>query len=177
MEISQIQNIPEVIDIMKILTTGFLAFVLAFLLTPLLTALLYKYKIGIKIKECSVDGKKLTYINQLHKDKCGTPTMGGILVWFSVFILILASQYVFPYLAVLFHRNFFARLDFWSRSQTWLPLFVLVTAGILGLFDDWMSIKGIGTNKGGGMRFLARFGWLIAIAAVGAWWFYGKLGW
>jgi phospho-N-acetylmuramoyl-pentapeptide-transferase len=40
-----------------------------------------------------------------------------------------------------------------------------------------MSVRGIGSNKGGGMRFLARFWWLIAIAGLGAWWFYAKLGW
>jgi phospho-N-acetylmuramoyl-pentapeptide-transferase len=68
-------------------------------------------------------------------------------------------------------------LDFLSRSQVWLPLFALVATGILGLCDDYASVKGIGKNKGGGIRFLTRFGWLIVIAALGSWWFYYKLGW
>jgi len=177
MEIAQIQKIPEVINILKVLFTGFLAFLIAFFLTPALTHFLYKYKIGIKIKENSVDGQKLTYISEMHKKKAGTPTMGGVLVWFSVLVLILLSHYVFPSIALLFGKASIARLDFFSRSQTWLPLFVLVSAGILGLFDDWMSVKGIGTNKGGGMRFIKRFGWLILIAVAGACWFYFKLGW
>ena len=177
MDIAQIQTIPEVVNVMKILATGLLAFMLAFLLTPLWTHILYKYKIGIKIKEKSVDGKKLTYVNKMHKDKAGTPSMGGVLVWFSVTVLILASHYFFSTLASFTQTNFIARLDFFSRSQTWLPLFALVSAGILGLFDDYMSIRGIGKNKGGGMRFLARFGWLILISILGAWWFYYKLGW
>jgi len=177
MEFSQIQTIPEVINILKVLATGFLAFLIAFFLTPAFTHFLYKYKIGIKIKENSVDGKKLTYVSEMHKNKAGTPTMGGFLVWFSVLILILLSHYVFPYLALLFNKASISKLDFFSRSQTWLPLFALVSAGILGLFDDWMSIRGIGTNKGGGMRFLARFGWLVLIACLGAWWFFYKLGW
>jgi phospho-N-acetylmuramoyl-pentapeptide-transferase len=63
------------------------------------------------------------------------------------------------------------------RSQTWLPLFALISAGILGLCDDLASVKGWGKNKGGGIRFISRFGWLILIAALGAWWFYYKLGW
>lgn len=177
MMISQFQTIPIVVDILKVLVTGFLAFILAFSLTPLLTHFLYKYKIGIKIKDTSVSGDKLQYVNELHKGKSGTPTMGGILVWFSVVVLVLASHYIFPWLSDLVGLRFFARLDFLSRSQVWLPLFALVSAGILGLFDDWMSIKGIGKNKGGGMRFLARFGWLILISVLGAWWFYYKLGW
>ena len=177
MEISRIQDIPAVLNILKILSTGFLAFLISFLLAPLLTHLLYKYKIGIKIKKNSVDGEKLTFVSRLHKDKSGTPTMGGILIWFSVAILILSSHYLFGYVAKWTDMNFIARLDFLSRAQTWLPFFVLITAGILGLFDDWMSVKGCGANKGGGMRFAMRFWWLIIIAAVGAWWFYSKLGW
>jgi len=177
MEISQIQTIPQVINVLKILITGGLAFILAFFSTPLLTHILYKKKLGIKIKENSVDGKKLTYISELHRHKAGTPTMGGILVWATVLVLAFISHYAFPYLATVLDTNFIARLDFLSHSQVWLPLFVLITTGVLGLFDDYMSIKGYGKNKGGGMRFISRFGWLIAISALGAWWFYYKLGW
>jgi len=165
------------VNIMKILVTGMLCFVLAFAITPLWTYILYKYKIGIRIKNKSVDGQKLTFINKLHADKSGTPTMGGIIVWVSVLILAFASHYLFPIIAKWLNMNFVARLDFLSRRQVWLPLFVLVMAGILGLADDFMSVRGIGKNKGGGMRFLMRFWWLLTIAGVGAWWFYGKLGW
>ncbi|MDO8241237.1 MAG: phospho-N-acetylmuramoyl-pentapeptide-transferase [Candidatus Moranbacteria bacterium] len=177
MGFAQIQQIPVVVDILKVLVTGFTAFVVAFLLAPVMTHFLYKYKIGIKIKQNSVDGEKLTFVNELHKNKSGTPTMGGILIWVVVLIMIFLSHYLFPIIAKWTNTNFIARLDFLSRSQTWLPLFTLVTAGILGLFDDWMSIRGIGSNKGGGMRFIMRFGWLILIAALGAWWFYFKLNW
>src|SRR3989344_3924469 len=175
LQIAQIQNIPMVINALKILFTGLLGFVLAFLLTPLWTHILYKYKFGIKIKEKSVDGNQLTFVNKLHASKAGTPTMGGVIVWGTVLILVLLSHYVFPLIAVWTDTNFIARLDFFKRSQVWLPLFVLVTAGALGLFDDYMSVRGCGTNKGGGMRFALRFWWLFAIAGFGAWWFYSKL--
>lgn len=177
MQFSQIQTIPEVINVLKILTTGFLAMLVSLILTPIWIKILYKYKIGIKIKSQSVDGKELTYVNKLHAHKSGTPTMGGLIIWLSILVLIFASHYLFPLIANATGINFMARLDFLSRSQTWLPLFVLVTAGILGLFDDFMSVRGCGKNKGGGMRFLARFWWLLAIAIGGAWWFYSKLGW
>ena len=90
MQIAQIQQIPLVVEVLKILSMGFVALVIAFLITPILTHFLYKYKIGIKIKENSVDGKKLTYVSFLHKDKSGTPTMGGLLVWVTVLILVFA---------------------------------------------------------------------------------------
>lgn len=177
MQFAQIQTIPEVINILKVLMTGFLAFILAFALTPIWTYFLYKYKIGVKIKEKSVDGKDLTYFNKLHASKSGTPTAGGLIIWLSILILVILSHFLFPIIAGWTGINFFARLDFLSRSQVWLPLFALVSAGILGLCDDFMSVRGIGKNKGGGMRFAMRFGWLFAIAGVGAWWFYSKLGW
>jgi phospho-N-acetylmuramoyl-pentapeptide-transferase len=177
MEFSQIQNIPDVINVLKILFTGFLAFLVTFSVTPLFTNFLYKNKIGIKIKDKSVNGEKLTFVSKLHEGKSGTPTMGGFLVWAVVLVLIFASHYIFPSVAKFTGINFIARLDFLSRSQTWLPLFALISAGILGLFDDWMSVRGIGKNKGGGMRFAIRFWWIFLIAVLGAWWFFYKLGW
>jgi len=174
---AEFQHLPVFMNVVKVLMTGLLAFILAFLLTPLWTHFLYKYKIGIRIKENGVGGDKLTYVSKLHAWKAGTPTMGGLLVWFTVLVLAFASEWIFPLIAEATDTNFIARLDFLKRSQTWLPLFTLVTAGLLGLLDDYMSVRGIGKNKGGGMRFLARFWWLFGIAGTGAWWFYYKLGW
>jgi phospho-N-acetylmuramoyl-pentapeptide-transferase len=177
MQFAQIQTIPEIVNVLKVMITGIMAFVLAFSITPLWTYILYKYKIGIKIKSNDVNGEKLSYISSLHAHKSGTPTMGGVIVWFSVLSLILLSHYFFPLLSQWTNINFIARLDFFSRPQVWLPMFVLVAAGVLGLFDDVMSVRGCGKNKGGGMRFAMRFWWLFAIAGSGAWWFYFKLGW
>lgn len=177
MGFANIQNIPLVVDILKVLVTGMLAFILAFLITPLWTNILYKYKCGIRIKTNAVDGEKLSIVSMLHQNKAGTPTMGGVLVWFTVGILVLASHFLFPLLAELFDTNFIARLDFFSRKEVWLPLFFLIAAGLLGMVDDYMSIRNIGENKGGGMRFAMRFWWLFVLAALGGWWFYAKLGW
>jgi len=154
-----------------------LAFVLAFLITPLWTNILYKYKCGIRIKTNSVDGQKLSVVSTLHQKKSGTPTMGGVIIWVAVGLLVFASHYLFPYIAEWCNTNFLARLDFFSRKQVWLPLFFLIAAGLLGMIDDYMSIRNIGQNKGGGMRFAIRFWWLFALAALGSWWFYEKLGW
>ncbi|OGI16263.1 MAG: phospho-N-acetylmuramoyl-pentapeptide-transferase [Candidatus Moranbacteria bacterium RIFCSPHIGHO2_01_FULL_54_31] len=176
-QIAQIQHIPMVMNALKVLTTGFLAFILAFALTPVWTHILYKYKIGIRIKKTDVNGEQLTFVNKLHASKAGTPTMGGVIVWVTVLLLALLSHYAFPFIAEWTDTNFIARLDFFKRSQVWLPLFVLVTAGALGLLDDYMSVRGTGSNKGGGMRFAFRFWWLFIIAGAGAWWFYSKLGW
>ncbi len=177
MVISHLQTHPEVLAAIKILSLAILSFTLAMALTPILAHFLYKYKIGIKIKKRSVSGKKLSYVSKLHAHKSGTPTMGGILIWGTVFILAFIMYFLAPFLSEQLKNVWVSRLDFVSRSQTWLPLFALATTAILGLADDWMSIKNIGSNKGGGMRFTWRLFWIIAISIFGGWWFYSKLGW
>lgn len=175
MQLAQIYTIPEVLAVAKIIILFVLAFAITMALTPLMTHFLYRKKINIKIKEKSVDGDKLNFVNQLHAHKKGTPTMGGIVVWGTVLLLILVMYFLAPYLSDLTGDEWFNRLNFLSRNQTWLLLFALISTAVLGLFDDYMSIKGFGSNKGGGMRFLTRFGWLILISIAGAWWFFVKL--
>ncbi|NTW14096.1 MAG: phospho-N-acetylmuramoyl-pentapeptide-transferase [Candidatus Moranbacteria bacterium] len=176
-QVADIRNIPLVTNMLKVFATGTFSFLFAFVITPFWTHILYKYKLGIRIKDTSVQGEKLTYVSKLHAGKEGTPTMGGFIVWVAVFVLAIASEYLFPMIAEWTGSVSIAQLDFLRRSQTWLPLFTLVSAGLLGLLDDYLSIRRIGTNKGGGMRFAVRFWWLFAIAGAGAWWFYSKLGW
>ena len=98
--------------------------------------------------------------------------MGGALVWITALFLAFFLHWITPF----FDTKIIRRLDFLSRSQTWLPLFGLVTAAVLGAVDDIFSVRGLGSNKGGGVRFFYRFGWLFLISAVGAYWFYYKLG-
>lgn len=172
MHFANISTIPAAMAVLKIWIIGTSAFVLAMLWTPLLSNILYKYKIGVRIKKTSVDGQKIPIYRALHKDKSGTPSMGGVLVWMTVLLLVIIFHLIKPF----FELKIITRLDFLSRSQTWLPLFALVTTAIVGAFDDIFSIKGWGSNKGGGIRFLYRFGWLLLIAVAGAFWFYYKLG-
>lgn len=171
MQFADITTIPAAMAALKIWIIGTTAFVLAMAWTPLLSHFLYKYKIGIKIKTTSVDGEKAPIYHELHKGKSGTPTMGGMLIWITVAFLAFAFHILAPY----FDHKLIRRLDFLSRSQTWLPLFALVTAAILGAVDDIFSTKGFGTNKGGGIRFLYRLIWLLIISGIGAYWFYFKL--
>ena len=128
MQFADITTIPAAMAVLKIWILGTLSFVLAMAWTPLLSNFLYKYKIGVKIKETSVDGKKAPIYHDLHKGKSGTPSMGGALVWVTVLFLA-----VFMYLATpFFSAKLITRLDFFSRSQTWLPFFVLDFSGGCG---------------------------------------------
>ena len=132
-----------------------LSFIIAILWTPLWTDFLYSHKFGKKIRNQGV-GSKTPIFSKLHKDKAGTPNMGGVLIWVTV-------------AAVTILLN-------WSRSGTWLPLFVLVATGAIGLLDDYLNARGIGPS-GGGLSFWQKLVLYTFIAAVGAWWFAFKLDW
>jgi len=134
-----------------------MAFGLAMGLTPLLTHVLYKYKVWKKPqKVSSIDKKKTPVYYKLHanKHKRNVPFMAGVLVWVVVGIITL-----------LFNL---------SREQTYLPLFAMVGMGAVGLLDDYLDWKEIGKSKG--LSAKMKMFWIILIAVAGALWFYYKLG-
>lgn len=132
------------------------AFVIGILLTPLFTDFLYRNQLGKKIRRTDYAGQKAPIYSKLHKSKENTPTMGGLIIWIPVAII-----------TVLFNL---------TRSGTWLPLFALVGAGLIGAVDDILNIRGIGPNRGG-LKFRYKLLLYLFIAIVGAWWFYSKLQW
>ena len=171
MTFADIQSVSLYRNIIEVFLLSLTAFAVAMAWTPLLTNFLFRYGVKAKIKTKSVDGKAAPIFYGLHKEKAGTPLMGGLLVWITTLGLAL----VFKFLRETFD-GYFVEFDFLSHSQTWLPMFALVATGILGVIDDIKTTRGIGSNKGGGIRFLYRFWWLFAIALAGSYWFYYKLG-
>lgn len=135
---------------------GTLAFLTAMLLTPVLTGVLYRYNVVKRLRTRGMfTPAKAAVFTKLHKDKAGTPTMGGILIW-----------------VVVAGITFFLNL---SRAETYLPLFTIVAVGIVGAIDDIFNVRGVG-GSGGGLRGRHKLLFQITIGAVGAWWFYSKLG-
>lgn len=119
------------------------------------------------------NGGDTPIFSKLHAHKAGTPTMGGVLIWGSVLFFAL----LFFYLGEIFSAEIFQKLNFLSQKETLLPLGVLVASALVGLLDDWMDIRGKGVLGGGGLTVRHRLLIYTAIAIVGAWWFYFKLGW
>ncbi|MCX8016090.1 MAG: phospho-N-acetylmuramoyl-pentapeptide-transferase [Patescibacteria group bacterium] len=143
-----------------------LSFGMALLLTPILVKLLYKYKVGKQIRS---EGAPI--FATLHQKKEGTPTMGGILIWFTTAAIAL----VFLILSKIFDQVF-DYFNFVSRAQTYLPLFSLIFAALVGLADDILGVLKIGP-KGGGLSIKQKLLLYLIIASIGAYWFYFKLGW
>ncbi|MEK7523972.1 MAG: phospho-N-acetylmuramoyl-pentapeptide-transferase [Patescibacteria group bacterium] len=124
-------------------------------------------KLGLRknLREETADGKVAEIFRRLHKNKQGTPTMGGVLIWLTVAIIVLLSP-ITQALGI-------TRFALFNRNETYLPLFTLVTNGLLGLADDYLNIRG-GVHKG--LRLKPKFFWLTLFSVLGGWWFHYKLG-
>lgn len=163
----EIQDPILVQNVMKVLILTAISFAIAFLWSPLLTYILFKYRLGKSIRTSGAP-----VYTKMHMKKEGTPTMGGLLIWVTVLVLAV----VFMLINFIFNNFTSNFLNFLTRSETLLPLGVLVLTAIIGLIDDIMNVFKIGP-KGGGLRMKYKLLLYIAISVVGAWWFYYKLGW
>jgi len=150
-----------------LLFSGFtLAFILSLSLATPFIELLKEWRMGKQIREVTTDGKAAKLFHALHKKKTGTPTMGGILIWGTTLAVLMISR-ILSFFGIFEHSLI-------NRKETYLPIFTLVTVAALGWLDDYLNIRGLGKNKG--MNVKPKFLWLLIFAALGAWWFYVKLG-
>jgi len=154
----QILNLTiQTSTLLHILLLGFLGFLLAMAITPLYTTAAYKYEWWKKPRTDSWSGGIASVYSKLHaaKHERHIPNMAGLIFVISIALV-----------------TFFWNLD---RSQTWLPLAGMLGAGAIGLIDDIMNIKGVNARIAG-MGALTKIALYSAVALVGGWWFYSKLG-
>src|SRR3989338_8906275 len=132
----------QILNIYKILGLSAFSFFLGIALTPILTHFLYKYKMWRKdARTTAPDGAPTPIFNQLHREReTKAPRMGGILIWGTTLIVALLF-WTFNKLGLgqlLTQAELGSKLNFLSRSQTWVPLGVLIAGAIVGLLDDFM---------------------------------------
>jgi len=162
-------------NVIKIFSLATIASALAIFWCPLLTHFLYKHKLWKKsARQRAISGENAVIFNNLHKEKeVSTPRMGGLLIWLTVVFI----TFLFFVLSLIFPNTWLAQFDFFSRGQTWLPLFTLVSASLLGLVDDILQVSGKGGYIAGGLSLKKRLFVVILIGLIGSLWFYQKLGW
>ena len=153
----QFVNEADIVSLSRILFLGFLGFGVSMLLTPIYTKLAYRYKWWKQVRDTATTGEKAPIFHKLHaaKHRRNIPTMGGLVIIAAIVIVTL-----------LFNL---------SRSQTYLPLAILVSAGLVGLLDDWINIRGNGAGVAG-LRSRLKFALIFGVALLGALYFYFKLG-
>ena len=140
-----------------VFSLSFLAFVVATLLTPIYTYFAYRYRFWKRPRTEATTGEATPVFTKLHAKKHlrNIPTMAGA-------IMVLSATLI----TVLFNLD---------RQQTWLPLAALIGGGVVGLIDDVINIRGSGRGVAG-LRAPIKFAMITLIAAIGAWFFYYKLG-
>ncbi len=162
-----------IIDFVKVFLPSTIAFCVGILLTPPLASFLYKHKMWKKkAGKVASDGSQTVIFNELHKTReTGTPRMGGIVIWASATITILGITL----LAKIYPTDITTKLDFFSRSQTWIPLMTMLAGAFVGLVDDYLEIKGNGDRAAGGLSLTKRLFIVGVVSLLCAFWFYFKL--
>ncbi|MBI4101350.1 MAG: hypothetical protein HY443_00090 [Candidatus Nealsonbacteria bacterium] len=161
--------------VIRLLLFSALAALISFLLAPLLIRLLNRLQFWKKnAREKTITGERAEVFYNLHKEREVTvPRGGGALIWLSTLIV----TFLFFLLSFLPNPWWLEKLNFLSRSQTWLPLFALISGSLVGLIDDALTVYGKGRYVGGGMGFLRRLMIVVLIGLIGGWWFYFQLDW
>lgn len=162
------------VSVIKVLGSAGAAFFIALALTPFLMRFMRQHKLWkTHSGKKALAGGEAKLFNALHNET-NTPRVGGILIWSSVLILL----FLFWGLDKLTDHSVLEKLNFFSRSQTWLLAFTLAAASLLGLADDMLQIWTSRHRKlSGGIDLATRLAAVSLIALVGAFWFYFKLDW
>ncbi|MFA5937149.1 MAG: hypothetical protein WC822_04700 [Candidatus Paceibacterota bacterium] len=123
----------------KIFLPMVVTFLIGIFITPLATHFFYKYKMWKKYSRsnnASLDFQKI----HNEENELKTPRVGGIIIWISV----LFSTLIFYLISILFPAIITEKINFLSKNQTLIPLLVLISASLLGLWDDLIQIYGKG---------------------------------
>lgn len=145
------------------LTIG--SFIVVTFLTPYYYRFLVKYNFRKQLREETADGKLAVIFQKLHKEKSGTPTIGGVLIWFPVALIVFLSPLA-QWLGI-------SRFSLFNRNETYLPVLTLIATALLGLVDDYLNMRG---NKNKGLKVKPKFLWLTLFGILGGLWFHFKLG-
>jgi phospho-N-acetylmuramoyl-pentapeptide-transferase len=163
------------IDTLKVVIPSILTFFIGLAITPFFTHIFYKYKMWKKSARTESGDITNTDFNKVHntKGELSTPRTGGVIIWISVCLTV----FTIFVLSKLFPNELLQKLNFFSRSQTVIPLGTLLLASLIGLVDDLLQIFG----KGGYAKdnIVYRRVKIITITLIGlaiGWWFYFKLG-
>lgn len=163
------------INLIKIFIPTALAFIVGISITPLATHFFYKYKMWKKkTRSATTTSEDFKNIHgSKENDEISVPCVGGIIIWSSVLISILIV-YV---LSLIFPGSLFVKLNFFSRSQTLIPLSMLILGAIFGLVDDLLEIKGMSNiTRSSTWYTRAKIFIIIILGLIAGLWFYFKLG-
>ncbi|MFA5998124.1 MAG: hypothetical protein WC814_01940 [Candidatus Paceibacterota bacterium] len=162
-------------DIIKVFIPATTAFVVGILLAPLLTHYLFKHRVWKKaVSKTALDGTPAVEFEKLRMTvhtgtETSTPRMGGVLIWASVALVTIGTWSLGQFVPTPLTE----KLDFLSRSQTWIPFFALLAGAAMGFLNDLLDIHPSGER---GVRLRTRLLFVTLVSLFIGWWFYAKLG-
>ncbi len=162
------------LNVIKIFLPTALAFAIGIALTPRLTTWMYKKKMWKKKSRLAGEDITNDDFKRIHTtEEISTPRLGGIIIWLSV----IATIGLMWAISKLVPSDISTKLDFYSRSQTLVPLATFLLGAGIGLIDDFIQIRGTGKYSGDaiGYRKIKIVSIVVIGLIVGAW-FYYKLG-
>jgi phospho-N-acetylmuramoyl-pentapeptide-transferase len=159
----------ELINLIKVLVPAVIAFISGIAITPFITKQLYTHKAWKKkAGKLTLEGTDAIEFNKLHKAReREVPRMGGVVIWGSAFITIIGLWLI----ALVLPTTETIKLDFLSRSQTWIPLLALGIGALVGLVNDILDIY----YEGNGLSLKRRLAVVVVMSVFIGWWFYDKL--
>ena len=161
------------IDVLKVVIPSVLSFAFGIFVTPFFTDFFYSKKMWKKSPrtESNITTEHFAKIHNT-KAELSTPRIGGVIIWVSVLITV----FFIYILSIISPTNLTEKLNFFSRSQTLIPLATLILASLIGLVDDLLQIFGKGEYAKDPLFY--RKIKIVCIFIIGlaiGFWFYDKL--
>src|SRR3989338_6250642 len=159
-------------DILKIIFPTVLTFFIGIFVTPFFSRYFYKYKMWKKSSRSEAD-TSLAF-NSIHNamHELSTPRVGGVIIWVSV----LFAVCVIYFLSLIFPSDLTLKLNFFSRSQTLVPLGAFFFAAFVGFADDLLHIYGYGKFAQDALIYRKiKIALVTVIGLIISLWFYYKL--
>ncbi|OHA89848.1 MAG: hypothetical protein A2832_00980 [Candidatus Zambryskibacteria bacterium RIFCSPHIGHO2_01_FULL_44_22b] len=159
-------------DILKIILPTVLTFFIGIGITPFFTRYFYKYKMWKKSPRTEANTSET--FNSIHNssEETSTPRVGGVIIWVSVLLAVC----VIYLLSSVFPNELTQKLNFFSRSQTLVPLAAFFLAAIVGLVEDLSHIAGRGIIANDSLIYRKiKIILITLIALLISFWFYYKL--
>ena len=162
--------------IIRILLPTISAFVLGIATTPFFSYLFYHYKLWKRSSRIDSEanpemlkegGEDMALVH--NTEETHTPRVGGIIVWFSVILVVLLTE--LTYLIWPEAHD----LRFITRSQTLLPFASLMVGALIGLVDDLLQIFGNIKQLAVGIPRKIRISLVLGLGLVEGLWFFEKL--
>jgi phospho-N-acetylmuramoyl-pentapeptide-transferase len=161
-------------EIIKIIGPTVLTFFTGILITPIFTHYFYKYKMWKRSPRTNAGDITSNHFLEIHNTshETSTPRVGGIIIWVSV----LLTVFVIYLLSLIFPYDPIGKLNFFSRSQTVVPLGAFFFAAMVGLVDDLLQIFGQGTYAKDALVYRkVKIVFVTLIGLTIALWFYNKI--